>query len=186
MPANSGSTRITPLSCRLPLPLPPEHGRSADPVPLLWPGGAAPTDGHGVLTLAAFGGLEVGLGFGVGLGVDDTGCGVGAGVTRGDGAGLMAGVGAGVMAGVGAAGDPAVGAGVTIGTTGAPEARRAVGAGLGATDGLDSIDGDGLAADGLAVGGSEADPAGDEVGVPGTSVDPGVVGLVGGTTATGP
>ena len=139
-------------------------------------------DGHGVLALAALGGFGVGSGFGVGLGVDVTGFGVGTGVA----AGVLAGVGAAVGAAVG----PAVGAGVTIGdtvgTTGAPEARMAVGAALGDRDGLASIDGDGLTADGLAVGGSEADPAGVDVGVPGTSVDPGVVGLVGGITATGP
>ncbi len=197
MPASNGSTKITPLSCLLPLPLPPEQGRSLEPLPLSCPGGAAPGAGHGFLTLAALGGFGfgVGLGFGVGRGVAATGFGVGFGVTRGVGAGVTrgvgaavaagvpAGVGAAVTAGVGPAVLPGAGAGVTTGTKGDPEARAAVGDGLAEGDGLASIDGDGLVG-----GGSEADPAGVDVG-PGVSaagVASGTVGLAVGITATTP
>jgi hypothetical protein len=142
------------------------------------------------LTLVALGGFGVGLGLGVGRGVDVTGFGVGLGVTRGVGAGVTRGVGAGVAAGVragvGAAVLAGVGAGVTTGIAGVPDASGVVGAGLGDGDGLASIEGEGLAGDGLAVGGSEADPSGGAVvpGVPGTAVESGAVGLRDGTTAT--
>jgi hypothetical protein len=142
VPASSGSTKITPLSD---LPLPPEHGRSPDCAPLLWPGGGAPSDGHGVLPLAALGGFGSGFGLGVGFGVAVAGLGVGAGVTRGVGAGVTCGLGAGVGAALGAGVGSELAPGVPGLDEGAATTRR------GDADGLGSIDGEGLATDGLAV-----------------------------------
>lgn len=144
---------------------------------MLCPGGRAPADGHG--TLAALGGFGLGFGFGVAV----TGFGVGFGVTRGVGAGVTRGVGAGVVAGVGAAVPPGLATGDPV-AAGAADAGTAVGDGLGDTDGLATIEGDGLT-DG---GGSEVEPPGDEVGpgVAGAVVDPGAVWFGGGITATGP
>jgi len=189
------------------------HGRSVD-APLFLPGGAAPTDGHGALTLGGLGGLGFGLGVrsgfgwwatGLGFGVLATGCGVGAGVGRAVAAGVGAGVGCAVGAGVGAGVGWAVGAGVgtrfgategalvTAGDGVTAVATVGVPAGVGETAGLGSIDGDGLATvgptlaggwDGVVPGGSDADP-------PGWEVEPvggcGVAaGPPGGTTAIGP
>ena len=200
VPARSGSTRITPLSG---LPLPPEHGRSLDPPPLVCPGGCPPEVGQGALGFATFGGFGLGLGFasGLGFGVAVTGLGVAFGVARGVGAGVARGVGAGVACGVGAAvgaaGGSAVGAGVGGDvTTGDPveagtgEPVAGLGEGLGDTDGLASIDGEGVSTDGLALGGgSVVDPPGGDVGpwVSGVVVGPGDgAGLGRGIAAMGP
>ena len=177
------------------------------------PGGAAPTAGHGALTLGGLGGFGFGLGFGsgfgwwatgLGVGVPATGCGVGAGVGRAVGAGVGAGVGCAVGAGVGAGVGCAVGAGVgtrsvrprcagAAGVGVAAVATVGVPAGVGETAGLGSIDGDGLAAvgptlaggwDGVVPGGSDVDPPGGEVEpVVGRGV---AAGPPGGTTAIGP
>jgi hypothetical protein len=172
VPASSGRTRITPLSV---LPFPPEHGRSPDPPPLLCPGGGAPSDGHGALVLAGLGGFDLG---GFGSGVFVTGRGVGAGVTRGVGAGVTCGVGA----DVGAALRAGVGPESAAGVPGPGDGETA--AGLGATDGLGSIDGDGLATDGLAVAcGWLVGPVDGDAGpwvsgaVVGAGVDVGTVGI---------
>ncbi len=168
VPASNGNTRITPLSD---LPLPPEQGRSLEPVPLLLPGGSAPLAGHGFLDFAALGGL----GFGVAL----AGLGVGAGVTRGVGAGVTRGVGR----GVGAAVARGVGAGVTAGEVVGSGDAATVAAGVGkgpdgAAEAPGSIVGEGLASGGVALGDGSTDgpTAGDDAGacVPGACVGCGV------------
>jgi hypothetical protein len=173
VPTSSGNTKNTPLSD---LPFPPEQGRSPVSATLLWPGGGAPSEGHGVLALATLGGFGAGFGLGVGFGVAVTGLGVGAGVIRGVGTGVGAALGAGVGSEL-APGIPGL-------DEGAATTRR------GDADGLGSIDGEGLAMDGLAVA------AGSVVGV--TDGDAGLcvagaavgsvrgVGIAGGTCAIGP
>ena len=153
----------------LDLPLPPVHGRSLS-TPLFLPGGPATSPGHGVLLLAAFGGL--------GLGVEVAGLGVGAGVTRGvgfgvgfavgfavgfgDGAAVARGVGAGVAAGVGAG----VTTGAGVGSGEFLVAPAGVGSPLnGEDEGLGSMDAEGLAS-GPALGDGSTDgcPAGGDTG----------------------
>jgi hypothetical protein len=192
VPASSGRTKITPLSC---LPLPPEHGRTPAPSLLLWPGGGAPSAGHGALDLVVFGGF---VWCGSGFGVLETGLGVG--VTRGVGAGVRRGVGAGVTRGVGRGVATGVGLGVATGvalTVGAGEAVGVTtGGGTAATavdEAVGAIDGDALGVAGLALGvGSTAGepPAGDVgTGVTGATVgvdDGSPAGVGAGMTATGP
>ena len=202
---------MTPPLCLLPFP--PEHGRAPEPPSLFCPGGGAPADGHGFLSLATLGGFGFGsgLGFGVGFGFAVTGRGVafgvargvGAGVTRGVGAGVAAGltpgvgavvamgvatgVGAAVVTGVGAGVGAPVGGGVMTGdalATGEADARPGLGEGSGAEDAPGSIDGEGLGPDGPDDGGgSEVDPPGDAVG-PGSGAV--VVTGDGGIAAMGP
>ena len=139
------------------------------------PGGGAPAAGHGGFALAGF----AGFGLGVGLGVDVTGRGVGAGVTRGVGAGVARGVGAGVTSGVGAAVGAAAGGPLTTGdpvAAAAGEASTGFAAGLataddGDADGTTSIDGEALAG-GLELGGAVVGPVGP--GVSGAPVGSGV------------
>jgi hypothetical protein len=180
VPVSIGSTKITPLSD---LPFPPEHGRSPDGAPLLWPGGGAPVEGHGVLAFAILGGFGSGFGLAVGFGVAVTGLGVGAGVTRGVGAGVICGVGAGVGAALGAG----VGAELAPGVPGLDEGTATTS--LGDADGLGSLDGDGLATDGLAVAaGSVVGPTDGDAGpcvVGGVSGSVRGVGMAGGTCAIG-
>jgi hypothetical protein len=196
--------KITPLSC---LPFPPEHGRVPEPSPLLWPGGMAPSPGHGALAFLVLGGF---VWWGVGLGVLETGLGVG--VTRGVGAGVRRGVGAGVTRGVGAGVTRGVGRGVGFGfgfgvTTGVAAAvgaavtvgvpvGLATGGGTAATavdEAAGATDGNGLVVAGLmlGVGSTAGEPPAGEVGTGVTGAAAGVddgspAAVAVGRTATGP
>lgn len=133
--AASGSSRKVPPSWPppLPLPLPPEHGRSPPSSPLSWPGGGAPSDGQGGFAwsdVPVFDGAGVAVGLIVATAV---GVGVGAGVAVGGGVGEL--VGRGVFVGRGVGTGVATGSGVGDGRAVADGRGVRVGVGLDASVG---------------------------------------------------